>query len=75
MTKKDFEAIAGAVRDARMALVVPGHPLPNQTTQIFDSMARSLADVIAKTNAKFQRPRFLTACGVDVVNQPLHRKK
>lgn len=65
MTKKDFVAIAGAIKDARDALVVPGHPLPPQTTQIFDSLSRSLANVCETTNARFDRRRFLSACGVE----------
>ena len=72
MTKKDFEAIAGALKDARDAALTD---TPRVIPQIFDSLSRTLADVCATTNPRFQRARFLKACGVDVVNQPLHRNK
>jgi hypothetical protein len=66
VTKKDFEAIAGAIKDARMAL--PSSPTPHDAktqAQVIVSMARSIAYVLAKQNARFDRSRFLAACGVD----------
>ena len=74
MTKKDFEKIAGAIKDARDA-VGPNPDRPFLTMTIFDSLSRTIADVCATTNPKFQRMRFLTACGVDTANQPLLRNK
>ena len=71
MTKKDFEKIAGAIKDARDAVCV-SHPMQ---ARIFDSLSRTIADVCATTNPRFQRMRFLTACGVDTANQPLLRNK
>ena len=44
MTRKDFEAIAGAVKDAHAAVSYPPTPA---TTRVFGSMARSIADVYA----------------------------
>ena len=77
MTKKDFEKIAQAVIDARLALCPS--PLESraytQHQQVFDSLSRTIADSLATTNPRFQRMRFLTACGVDTANQPLHRNK
>jgi hypothetical protein len=77
MTKKDFEAIAQAVVDARYALAPMGvaTPILRQHQQVFDSLSRTLADVCATTNPRFQRMRFLSACGVDTANQPLQRNK
>lgn len=69
MTKKDFEAMAGAVNDARLALL-PGSREPQRDSlvrthhQVFDSLARSLADVCATQNARFNRAKFLAACGI-----------
>lgn len=63
MTKKDFEAIAGAIRDAGAALPdadAMGHD--NRQTMVMESMAKSIATVLATTNPRFDRERFLTAC-------------
>lgn len=62
MTKKDFEAIASAMKDAREA----SDPRDFSVThhRVFDSLSRSVADVCARQNPKFQRLRFLAACGV-----------
>lgn len=59
MTKKDFEKIAGAVKDARDA--TDGGPA---VSRIFDSLSRTLADTCSKTNPRFDRSKFLAACGV-----------
>ena len=78
MTKKDFEKIAGAIKDARDALQPDGDSLLSirgRHNQVFDSLSRTIADVCATTNPRFQRMRFLTACGVDTANQPLLRNK
>lgn len=68
MTKKDFEAIASALKDGREALRSAEDDADAATermrSQVFDSMSRSLADVCAKTNPRFNRSRFLAACGV-----------
>lgn len=65
VTKKDFEAIAGAIKDAAMALPdadATGHD--NIQAQVMRSMAASIATSLATTNPKFDRARFLAACGV-----------
>lgn len=62
MTAKDFVAIAGAVKDARDAANAKIET--SNLSQVFDSMAKSLAKVLATTNPKFDRARFLAACGV-----------
>lgn len=80
MTAKDFIAIAQAIKDGRDAISASFRPAADNDSagqrriaQVFDSMARALADTCAKQNPKFQRMRFLSACGVDTANQPLHR--
>lgn len=51
MTRRDFELIAGAVLSATRC----GHT---------EHVARELADRLASTNPRFDRQRFLEACGV-----------
>lgn len=72
MTRKDFELIARAVRHARptvspadhrsgsrgWAVVSAGHMTANH-------VALFLADELAATNPRFDRERFLKACGVE----------
>jgi hypothetical protein len=54
MTKKDYELIAGAVSDYLTQGVV------NK-----DGIAHILADYLKTDNPKFDRKKFLTACGVE----------
>jgi hypothetical protein len=49
MTRRDFELIAGALRNAG-SLGVTRH------------VAEALADALATSNARFDRERFLEAC-------------
>lgn len=77
MTRKDFEALAQAINDARGASAPPdireatSLQMQNEYavrqaehSRIFDSLSRSIANVCAQQNARFQRARFLAACGV-----------
>lgn len=73
MRKQQIEKIAQAVNDAREAVRMEGHPLPRQTVQIFDSVARTLADVLATETPKFQRSKFLAQCGVEGVVAPVSK--
>lgn len=60
MTKKDFVAIQQSIKDARDAVGdAPG------ASRVFDSLARSVADVLATQSGKFKRAAFLTGCGVE----------
>lgn len=56
MTRKDFELIAAALND------VLRDPDVDDVTHA--NCARSLAAGLATTNARFDRERFLKACGV-----------
>jgi len=68
MTRKDFELIARAVRDAR-----PIAKLDSLTSQAarngvigansaLDQVARNLADELKATNPRFDAARFIEAC-------------
>lgn len=69
MTRKDFVAIAEAVKDSREALIASAmptdSPMRRRTAQVFDSLSRTLADTCSKTNPRFNRSKFLAACGVE----------
>jgi hypothetical protein len=61
MTRKHFEAIAAAISDAR------NDPIVCKTLGALDGvtiLANKLADVCAGSNGRFDRGRFLRACGV-----------
>lgn len=64
MRKRDFEAIAGAVKSARDSLCLSSPDAPSAVNPAFDSMARQLADTLARQSARFNRVRFLHGCGV-----------
>lgn len=62
MTKKDFELIARAVLDSRPLGATPQYA--EWANGQCDMTAERLADALATTNPKFDRARFLAACGV-----------
>jgi hypothetical protein len=67
MTRKDYVLIAAALKDARP---IPKHELyaldhnERLCADTYRNVARSIADALAKDNPRFDRERFLTACGV-----------
>jgi len=63
MTKKDFELIAQAVREAREGLGHDGKAGADAFTlnRVSDRLCRALS----ATNGRFDRDRFLRACGVE----------
>lgn len=68
MTKKDFEAIAGALRDNRDALSAT---LPTEAAtiqRIHASTCSTIAANLKLQNARFNRAKFLAACGVTPAN-------
>lgn len=58
MTRKDFKAIAVAIKDS--ASHSDGTPGSNYTLRI---AASQIADVFEADNPRFDRSKFLTACG------------
>jgi len=57
MSKKDFVAIAKAIKDARETYGRDGI--------VSEYTAKAIAAHCATTNPAFNRARFLTACGVE----------
>jgi len=56
MTLKDYELIAGAIAEERRA-----HSAPSRFG--VDSTADAVASALARDNPRFDRERFLKACG------------
>ena len=62
MTRRDYVLIAGALKTARAKLI----PYPAQAVGC-DTATHELAQVLGKTNPRFDRTRFLAAAGVPVL--------
>ncbi len=58
MTRKDFQLIADAVQQMNF----PDNHVERKPTKAH--VARTLADRLALTNDRFDREKFLAACGV-----------
>lgn len=61
MTKKDFELIAATLKATRASYA------PHWDANLFracDDHAKAMASALASTNERFDRSRFLAACGV-----------
>jgi hypothetical protein len=52
LTRATFELVANTIRQTEL------------DTHARELLARALADTFARTNPRFSRERFLTACGV-----------
>lgn len=67
MTKKDYVAIAAAIKAAR-ADVTNKEPLWAQRDMLdgVSLAAEHVATMCARDNPRFDRARFLNACGVEV---------
>jgi capsule polysaccharide export protein KpsE/RkpR len=60
MTRKDYQLIAEVIREQGADLVYQ-----NSEKARHDLTAHALADALALDNPRFDRARFLTACGVN----------
>ena len=66
MTRKDFELIAAAIRTRVPSLSARTNAAMDAGAfQACGDIARRLADTLASTNPRFDRARFLRACGVE----------
>lgn len=67
MTRKDYQLIAEAIREARS--ISPGAVVVAPSTRYHDdgvdTAARYLASALERDNPRFDRARFLKACGVE----------
>ena len=56
MTRKDYELIAGVIKAQREKM--------HNETETVDEVALAMAEALEDTNDRFDREKFLTACGV-----------
>jgi hypothetical protein len=66
MTRKDYCLLAAAIAGAASA-TMPGPSLPahaDPARKLHRAIAFTLANALACDNSRFDRQRFLTACGV-----------
>lgn len=60
MTRKHFEALAAMVRETPLTGVVEGRDMAN----VREHFAHTLADFCQDQNSRFDREKFLAACGI-----------
>ena len=65
MTRKDYELIAEAIKDVGLFYHLDGEPMRSDAEVVLYSVAMELARELRAENARFDRQRFLTACGLD----------
>ena len=63
LTRKDFEAVAAVLR-RQMAPTEGTFAVRTKRRETITAVAHGLADVFAADNPRFERRKFLTACGV-----------
>ena len=63
MTRKDYVAIAAAISDGALVNCATQAEVQMQAT-VRSKIARQLAEGMAADNPRFDRARFLKACGV-----------
>ena len=67
MTRKDYVAIARAIKDARPLALERRQAFPLSLViakDVLETVAANLADTLAADNPRCDRSRFLKACGV-----------
>jgi hypothetical protein len=62
MTRKDYELIAKVLKGARD--YEEQNPINKPNFFIVEAVAKTLSEVLATENPRFDRARFLSACGV-----------
>lgn len=65
MTKKDYEAIARTVRGSLEAISATELPHTASVREAIKHTAVDLSRIFAADNPRFDRARFLKACGVE----------
>ena len=63
MTRKDYILIAAALERSK-PLPIANPKMDAVRRSVFEMAARNIADALAQDNPRFDRERFLKACGV-----------
>jgi len=63
MTRKHFEAVAEAILAEKTLAEVSSRGAGLDRVKGVERIASNLANVFAQTNDRFDRARFMTACG------------
>ena len=64
LTKKDFKAVAEIIKVANIGHL-NSHGRPTACKFAIDGITRKLADYFATQNLRFDRERFMKACGLE----------
>jgi len=65
MTRKDYQAIAEAIAKVRADRRAPnGGMLPQEVRHVIEEIEDALVKVFENDNPRFNRDRFLGACGL-----------
>lgn len=64
MSRKDYELIAAALREQVDAWPASGGEVVNLVIAVLVNTIESFADALEKDNPRFNRERFLSACGL-----------
>jgi hypothetical protein len=62
MTRKDYVRFAAMLKNAHIEAV---HDNLSSNVSVIDNIASNLAFILAQDNDRFDRSRFLRACGVE----------
>jgi hypothetical protein len=65
MTKKDYELIAGVITDTTEMTKILGGLDMESAERVISLLSGKLASSLEMENPRFDRARFLTACGVN----------
>lgn len=63
-TRKHYAAMADLVSSRVKQMSVERHPCQSYAQRSIAQMAQEMADYFAKDNPKFNRAKFLEACGL-----------
>lgn len=62
MTKKDYELIAGTLKPMQFT-ILDGNRWDGEPSD-YENVCNDFANALQKHNPKFDRKKFLTACGI-----------
>lgn len=65
MTKKDYELIASVLKDNALGQISDSHRVVNNADTMLYNITQGLCDALASKNPRFNKDKFLQACGVD----------